>query len=451
MRKLKSCLCDEGVSDVKFSCEDGGWDMADAGSGGCDDSGRSRNLLRFRRWHRCKGRSRDKGDRLSPEPLFGGREKWGLTRLSVGGRLAPDTTASLCGGHVRMGGRCFNLAGFRKRGRVNDWRVTGGRWREDFLESWSRGFVFGGGSTAVHTYFSLGARKATTEILGRFTGVRGVIEEGATEVTRDGRGGVIGANEAALAFGFSIGSFGWLSGIDACVTRLVAGVGLIGGFGGFRGICPFLLKEVTKIREFSVLEHWKFRIGGEGVSCGVDEVAGEDGEESVAGIVLAYCGYAFAGLEIAELGKGTFKFNKELGGGFPFVGFDLLPIDQGILHGGFRFKFLVESGEELLSSLFPGGGDEIRGVPAGFGDGGVRVFESLKDSAEGLVVELWWGFINSIEEVIEVCSIGFVFPDVCEFRNFRSFKEFCLRGEGGSGLGRSMSLDNWALMKVVSV
>jgi hypothetical protein len=89
MCELESCLGDEGVSDVQFTGEDGGWDMADSrirwnrGDGVDDDR---------RGW--CKGCSRLEGDGISPETLFLRWERGRLTGVTVGSRLAPSTTAS---------------------------------------------------------------------------------------------------------------------------------------------------------------------------------------------------------------------------------------------------------------------------------------------------------------------------------------------------------------------
>lgn len=117
MCELKSCLCDEGVSDVKFTCKDSGWDIADTRVGCHDDGNRNRCLFGlWRVWGKC--RSFGEGDWLSPESLFGRGEGWGLTVWSVGGRLAPVTTASLINGGLWRG---FDLAGFREWSGLNGW------------------------------------------------------------------------------------------------------------------------------------------------------------------------------------------------------------------------------------------------------------------------------------------------------------------------------------------
>jgi hypothetical protein len=147
MCELESCLCDEGVSDVKFTCEGRGWDMVDSWSGGGRDvGGRNRGL--FRLWLEWgKGWSLGKGDGLSPESLFIWGKGRGLTMFSVGGRLAPVTTASLIN---RGSGRGFDLAGFWKRCGLNGWSMAGRGRRKDFLKTRSGGFVFMFGSSAVH-------------------------------------------------------------------------------------------------------------------------------------------------------------------------------------------------------------------------------------------------------------------------------------------------------------
>jgi hypothetical protein len=108
MCKLECCLRDEGVSDVKFTCEGSGRDMVDAwGGNNRDVGGRNRYLFRSK-LKRGKGWSLGEGDRLSPESLFVWGKRRGLTMCSVGDRLAPGTTASL----ICRGERGFNLAGF---------------------------------------------------------------------------------------------------------------------------------------------------------------------------------------------------------------------------------------------------------------------------------------------------------------------------------------------------
>lgn len=82
MGELKSCLCDEGVSDVQFTGEDGGWDMEDFWSA------QRRGLD----W--CKRCSWPESDGVSPEALFLRWEKWRLTWGTVGLRLASRATAS---------------------------------------------------------------------------------------------------------------------------------------------------------------------------------------------------------------------------------------------------------------------------------------------------------------------------------------------------------------------
>lgn len=89
MCELKSCLGNEGVSDVQFTGEDSRRDMADSRVRWNTWNGFGKD---WRVWYkRC---SRLESDRFSPETLFLGWERWRLTGVTVSSRLASRTTAS---------------------------------------------------------------------------------------------------------------------------------------------------------------------------------------------------------------------------------------------------------------------------------------------------------------------------------------------------------------------
>lgn len=126
MCELKSCLGNEGVSDVQFTGEDGRGDMADSR---IRRDGMDR--VRGDRGAWCKRCSGLEGDGFSPEALFLRGERWRLTIVTVGSRLASRTTAS---SEVKEGSG-FNLKLFRDWGLDLGWSGAGIPLDSDRFES----------------------------------------------------------------------------------------------------------------------------------------------------------------------------------------------------------------------------------------------------------------------------------------------------------------------------
>lgn len=159
MCELKSCLGNEGVSDVQFTGEDGGGDMAD--SRVWRDKG---DMVSGDRGACCKRRSRLEDDGFSPEALFLGWERWRLTMVTVGSRLASRTTAS---SEVKEGSG-FNLKLFRDWGMDLCWSGTGISLDSDRFKTRCRCLVFGLWSSAEEAKFALSAVVASCGVGGGF-------------------------------------------------------------------------------------------------------------------------------------------------------------------------------------------------------------------------------------------------------------------------------------------
>jgi hypothetical protein len=439
MCELKSCLCDEGVSDVKFSCEDSGWDIADARVGGCDGSSRSRFLLRSG-W-RCKGRSLGEGDWLSPKALFVWGKRWGLTVWSVGDRLAPGTTASLCGGHVGVRGRCFNLARFRERSGCDDWGVPGvGRW-EHLPEAGSGGLVFWEGASAVHADFGFGAGTSTAIVFSGLLGVLRVGEEWATKVLGNSRESVIGAGEAALAFYFFVWARGGVGGVlgggRAGISRLEASIGVVAGGGRFWEIAPEVFEVRTEFfdghgfghsvhggkAEFEVVAEiwWQDLEEASGGDSGTDASGFRDVFADLSKMIFFRSGFIVVE-ELVDVGSGD-----ETG---------LVPFDLGFFEEVIILEFFVKSGEEFCGGFFPSGADKIGDAPGFRGNFGGVGSEGLKNAFEGLSELMRLGAAVGTEESLELGSISFVFLGVWELRDFANLEEAFTGGLNNGGGGR---------------
>lgn len=159
MCELKSCLGNEGVSDVQFTGEDGGGDMADSR---IHWDGGDRVSVDRGAW--CKRCSRLEGDGFSPEALFLGGERWRLTVVTVGPRLASRTTAS---SEVEEWSS-LDLELFRDWGLDLGWSGAGISLGSDRFEARCRCLVLGLWSSAEEAEFALGAIMTSRGIGCRF-------------------------------------------------------------------------------------------------------------------------------------------------------------------------------------------------------------------------------------------------------------------------------------------
>jgi len=227
----------------------------------------------------------------------------------------------------------------------------------DGFEARCRGLVLGLGPAAVEAEFALGAIVAASVVDGGLGWV-GVGHERSSGFGGNGRGSVVGCDDAALSF-FDI--VGGMSGGGGGVGGFEPRFGVVASGGGTRSVGPGNLKVLAEL--FGGLEFHELSRLGEVDTCVIGKIAWENEQKSLSDEGVAEDGGVFASLDVLKLGGESFKAVEELGGFLDFLGTASHPSDLRILKDGLGFKFLVKGVEELLVGSFPSGPEEVLDVP----------------------------------------------------------------------------------------